>query len=279
MEKQEFLATLVGLSRNPRPIVKRVHELYKKMWIDGIKFGNTDSEWLEKLGNQGKTIKDPKLFISLYDESTIELPGSWDHNGHWNLYGGTDHPSPVYFPSKLYIFSNIDENAVGDIEQRQQEANAEIPECAMKINFNEADSTARSIKRVLSLCRKISEQQQVTDWLLENVQCETLTEADAPMLCSNVQSVSLLDCKVPRCFVRCILRQLFDSATLLTIRFQNTNVHEYENDLDELMENLSALCLEQSRKLRLSLAGSEVSPKFISKWNRPLKETGVMFYF
>ena len=61
MEKQEVLAPLVGLSRDPRPIVKRVHELYNMMWIDGLKFGNTDREWLEKLGNQGKNDKRSKI--------------------------------------------------------------------------------------------------------------------------------------------------------------------------------------------------------------------------
>ena len=83
------------------------------------------------------------------------------------------------------MFSSINKDIIGGIEQRQWDGNAEIPECAVIIGFNTTDSTV--IKKVLSLCRKISEQQPVTDWFLERVRCETLTEAEAPILFSNVQ--------------------------------------------------------------------------------------------
>ena len=72
---------------------------------------------------------------------------------------------------------------------------------------------------------KFLKKQPVTDWYLNGVLCEILTEAEAPILCSNIKSVSFSHCEVPRCFVRSILRQLFNSTTLETINFEDVRLN------------------------------------------------------
>ena len=64
--------------------------------------------------------------------------------------------------------------------------------------------------------------------------------------------------------------------TLQTIRFQDTKVCEFEDDLDKLIDKVSSLCLKQHRMVRLAVGRSKVSPGFWSKWSRPLEETGVI---
>ena len=284
LEKEKVLTPVVGLSTDPRPIVRHVHEQYRKMTVDDFRFGNMNRERLEVLGNNGKNVYEPYLFMSLYGESTVPLPGSWNHNEHWNKLGETDHMyqtftgrAPVYFPSRLYVFSATDEDVFGEIAQRQQDGNAEIPECAMIFGCFTADSTI--IKKVMLLCRRISERQAVTDLFMGRMSCNDLTEAEVPILRKNVQSVSLFDSKIPASFVRSILRQLFDCLALQTIDLHVMDLHEIEADLDQLIENLSSHCLKQRRELRLIVTKSMVSTKFWEKWANRLKETGICFCY
>ena len=270
---------MAGLSKDPRPIVGHVHELYKEMHVGDLRYGNMDRDRLKMLKDNGKDIYEPHLFVLLYAESKVPLPGSWNHNEHRNKYGVTDDVykmfkgrAPVYFPSRLYLFSDIAEDVIGDIEQH--EGTTEIPECAMLFTFGKPHVSV--VMKVLSLCRQISEWQRVTDWCLANVQCDTLTKAEAAILCKNVQSVKFLYCDVPRCFVRSILHQLFDSATLQCITFKHTNVREYEDDLDELMENLSSRCLKEGLSVTLSVTESMVSETFWLKWYSRSGEGGIL---
>ena len=282
LAKEEVLTLMVGLSTDPQPTVKHVHEQYKRMTVDDLRFGNVDRERLELLKDKGKTAYNATLFISLYGESSMELHGSWNHNEHWNNFGQTDHlyktftgRAPVYFPSRLYVFSSTHDDVFGEIAQRQQDGNAEIPECAMMIDFDTTDSTI--IKKVMLLCRKISKRQAVTDLFIGRMSCNDSTEAEVPILRKNVQSVSVFDSKVSASFVRSILRQLFDCSALQTIDLHFMDLHEIETDLDQLLENLSSHCLKQKRELRFIVTMSMLSTNFCEKWAHRRKETGIIF--
>ena len=282
MAKQDVLALVVGLSKDPRPIVKCVHELYNEMYVGDLRFGNMDKELMKKLQDQGKKPDDPFLFISLYGESTLELPGSWNHNEHCNMFNHFDQVynafkgrGPVFFPSKMYIFDKPNEDINGEIEQREQERHTEMPECAMVIMRLEATM----IKNVLSLCRKISEQQTVTDLFMDRVKSELLTEGEAPSLGRNIQSVKVINSKLPVHFMRNILHQLLGCSTLKTLDLQGMDLHEIETDLDQLLENLSRHCLKQKTELRLTVTQPLVSTTFEKKWAWRCKETGISYFF
>ena len=282
MAKQDVLALVVGLSKDPRPIVKHVHELYNEMYVGDLRFRNMDKELMKKLQDQGKKPDDPFLFISLYGESTLELAGSWNHNEHSNMFNHFDQVyntfkgrGPVFFPSKMYMFDKPNEDINGEIEQREQERHTEMPECAMVIMRLEATM----IKNVLSLCRKISEQQTVTDFLMDGVKGEFLSEAEAPNLRRHIQSVSVTNSQLSAPFMRNILHQLLDCSALKTLDLQGTDLREIESDLDKLLEKLSGHCLKQKRELRLIVTMSMVSTKFCKKWAYRCEETGIGFYY
>ena len=282
LENQTVVALVVGLSKDPGLIVRYIHELHRKMWIDDLRFGNMDSERLNQLRDQNK-FPFGTLFTSLYGESTTALPGCWNHNEHLNLFGERDQlyktftgrATPVYFPSKVYVFSIEPGNeAPGDIQQH--EGCSEIPECAMMIGIYAHDATMT--KRVLSLCREISKQQAVTDFCMSCDGCVELTEAEVPILNKNIQSVKVIGSKLSASFVRSILHQLFDCLTLKSIDLHFMDLHEIETDLDQLLENLSGHCLRQKTELRLIVTESMVSTSFIKKWAYRRQETGIYFH-
>ena len=141
---------------------------------------------------QGKTMYDTSFYMSLYAESSFPLPGSWNHNQHWNMYSHRMNDraktprdkTPIFVPSKMYLFYGIKEELVCDLKREEVEE-VEIRECLMVIYGTDGAVT----KNVMSLCHQISRDQEVTDLWLQRVTCSQLTAAEAPILSRSLQSL------------------------------------------------------------------------------------------
>ena len=101
---------MCGLMLDPRPLVDHV---YSTM----ITFLLKESRPLEYKPGINST-----LLESIYKEAAIQLPGSALHNQHINYYDhvmddDTKRPrdsTPIYTPSKVYIFNEMMENVTVD---------------------------------------------------------------------------------------------------------------------------------------------------------------------
>ena len=156
---REVVKFTCGLMPDPRPLVDHVYT----MLIEHV---------LEEM--RSRPIICPDIYReSLYQESAVALPGSALHNQHINYYHWWDEyekrprdTTPVFTPSKLYIFNEIEEDVA--LEHRtfktvvtrdpcQSDTNRDPPKCAFWIRDPD--------KRLLSLCETISESQPVTDFI------------------------------------------------------------------------------------------------------------------
>ena len=176
--------------------------------------------------------------------------------------------TPICVPSKLYLFSSLEDKINLDIKSGEHET--DITECAMVIEGTDETVT----NHVMSLCHGISKHQEVTDLWLQRVQSTKLTVAETPILSRNFQSLTLDRCVLPAPFVKSILHQLSHcghSLQSLVLRDLDLKV---EQDLDELLENIVSYYesgMAQSY-LRLWLEGewtrTHLSEGFVDKWKQ-----------
>ena len=94
---------------DPTSLVDHVCELWIERHLKLTRYGQMDDDNEEKLRRLGKNANDMRFFQSLYKESSIKLQGTAFHNQHINCYFERD-PSPVYLPSKLFLFHNMRKN-------------------------------------------------------------------------------------------------------------------------------------------------------------------------
>ena len=157
-----------------------------------------------------------------------------------------------------------------------KEQRAEIPECAMSIYWPE-----RVMKSLLSTCRTISEHQAVTDLFMWKIECSDVTEAEAPILSRNIQSLYIRYCYLPSSFMRIILQQLHNCVTLTNLELSRVDLSEVEEDLDKLLESLVSNHEKglSQEKLRINMLNNRMYWGFVTKWNKRCEGiTSIVFY-
>ena len=168
---------------------------------------------------------DASLFESLYRECTGRLPGHPLHNPYINYY---DHcysyardTSPIYIPSKLYVFEGMREDVTCGTEHRGGGGNQEeAPECAIAI-WEPHPSVAQSL---LTACHTICQHQPVTDLYIERLECDNVAEPEVFTMSKNAVSLRLPDCRLPAAVLNHLLHQMSDCTTLHTIHLLNTSL-------------------------------------------------------
>ena len=254
---REVVIFVAGLMKDSRPLVQYVYEMQVEEYLNEMRAG-------------GPPLIDADLFKSLHAESSARLVDHPLHNKYINYYDhGEDErkkrPSDITainHPCKIYYFRHMEEDIVlGEYKEQR----AEIPECAMFIQYPDEMVT----KSLLSTCRTISEHQPVTDLWLWNVRCRDATEAEAPILSRNIQSLLIGFCKLSSSFMRNILQQLHNCVTLTYLNLQYVDLSEVEKDLDQLLDNLVSNHEKglSQEKLRIRLARIRLSEEFVAKWN------------
>ena len=189
-----------GLMPDPRPVVDHVYTALIADVLGEMRLG---------------IMHDTSLLESLYQESAVPLPGSALHNQHINYYdhyrdndddddndqGRPRDTTPVFTPSKLYVFNLMKEDVtLGHrtpetgvtwcADPGQSEPNSfNNQECAILIH--EPDESLR--ERLLSLCQTISASQPVTDFHLHSGDGCELTEANVPIMSEEAKSLKLVN--------------------------------------------------------------------------------------
>ena len=189
--------------------------------------------------------EDPSLFVLLYRECTGRLPSHPLHNPYINYYSSyTRDTSPIYTPSKLYVFCDMLAAVTCDTEHREGGGNQEeAPECAIAISRPDP-SVAQSL---LTACHTICQHQPVTDLWIEELECDDVTEADVFNMSRNTVSLVLDMCRLPAAVLNHLLHQMSGCTTVRTIDLQDTSLAGVTSlNLSNMAMSLTHLCLQST---------------------------------
>ena len=263
--QEEVIVFTCGLMKDPTPLVEYVYENYIDLACNVISpigiesFRETDI----RLQTRGKNIYETNLFDVLYTESRVPLSGHAYYNQF--VYINENHVGEreIVTPSKLYMFDKLSEDDVPVTKFAEQDRSEEAPECALFIQ----EPDAAAMKNLLSTCCEISKLQPVTHLCISSATCEDLTPAEAPALSRNVQDVFVTDCHFPMIFWKKILHQLFDCVNLQSLWLWSANLHQLEEDLDELFQNIDGNTGLTEQQVEVYLSKNNFSETFVKKWN------------
>ena len=250
---REVVLFVAGLMKDPRPLVQHLYEMQVEYYLDEMRAG------YDLYGTL-----DPNLFWSFHTESTVPLPHPL-HNQYINHYDHNEDDTdttPVYWPSRLYLFSDMRHEVVLG---KHKDNTGQVPECAMRVITPKGMLT----KTLLSKCRMISEHQPVNNLELAHIDYDDATDAEVPMLSRNIQSLIIESCLLSSSFKRNILRQLHNCVALRNLHLIEINLSELKEDLDQLLDNLVSnheKGLSQG-KLKIWIYDEELSEEFVSRWN------------
>ena len=200
---------------------------------------------------------DTSLFESLFRESQnrqcpVRLAGLPYHNHHINIYDHSkddeqDKPRDILLHtlSRLYIFKNIKDEIVGNIEQSTNESSSDISECAVYLD-NPSFDVQRNLLRIF---QRISEQAAITDLCISDLKCDEQANDEVFNISSQAVSVTLRNCTSPSHMIDHTVYQLSDCNMLNTLDLNFTNL----TDVTSLTISNKA-CLT-----RLDLGGSKMS--------------------
>ena len=239
--------------KDPTPLVNHVYEMYTE-YMCGWCSPADNEEMVKQLYVQGKNSRG--LFSSMYAESPIPLRGFPGYNQY--IYRNDMHKGDIDTPSKKYVFSHVSKD-VPDIKFTS--GGDEAPECKLWIHKPDAAAT----KTLLATCSKISKHQPVNHLLMLTVYCKEITCEEMLTISRSVQSVAIIDSDLPLNFWRNILQQLSDCTNLRHLWIVNSNLHQLEEDLDELLENLGRRG-PTYHQVNVQLPGNTFSEKFVKKW-------------
>ena len=200
MRNKQVIMFTVGLMKDPTPLVDHVYALeieeYMKVRRKGAEPG-----------------VDCEMFYSFYKESMFPLPGHPLHNKYINFYIDED-ITPVYVPSKMYLFRDLGDNVVID----EHEHVAENPECGMVLYCH----NPTIMKNILSTCQAISQHQTITYLDIEDVKCKNVTDPNVFSLSKNASSVKIWRSKLPFMVMTHLLQQLSKCNYLLHLSLSRT---------------------------------------------------------
>ena len=251
---------------DPTPLVDHVYQLWINAPLDDIRNG--------ECGNYKYDYK-TDLLEALYSESKVQLPGSPLHNNNINYYNHSDSnrrpTTHVYTPSKMYLFLEMKENVLHQIENREHKV--KIQECALVIQSPDASVTNSLFVEL----QQVIEKQALVDLRLFDVSCKFPLEPEVFRLSTNAQSSLMRSCSFPLQLLENLVHKLSDCNTVSIIDFSNTNLVDVSSltlsnktsltHLDLSMTNMSAeLCRSICQQLTditrlkyLSMARNDLS--------------------
>ena len=264
--QEEVIVFTCGLMKDPTPLVDHVYETYVEMAYSDISPSGLSSnvETRRQLQAQGKHIGDTNLFNILYTESRVPLFGHAYNNQFVYINETHKRDREINTPSKLYAFVDVSEDDVPVAKFAEQDRGEELPECVLWVS--EPDAVA--IKNLFSTCCEISTHQPVTHLVIDEVTCKDFTSVEAPALSRNFQAMCVVDSELPTSFWKSILHQLIDNVNLQSLWFENTNLHQLEEDLDELFEHLNSHTGLTNHQVEVVLRENNFSEQFVKKWNQ-----------
>ena len=206
-QHREVVLFACGMMSDPTPLLAHVYQ----KWID---------EHLDKIKN-GKFYDNTDLLKALYAESKVQLPGSALHNNNINYYDHTEDnldTTPVYTPSKMYMFLDMKANVLCKFNASEQEA--KIPECTLVIRSPDPAVT----NSLLVAYQQISENQPIVDLHMFKVSWKYYSESGGFNLRINAQSFILQCCCLPSQPLMHLMHNLSECNTIRIIDLSNTNL-------------------------------------------------------
>ena len=204
----------VGLMSDPNPLVDHVYQI----------FINDRLEEMKNEGHYFRSYYDDDLLKSLYTESQVQLPGHPLHNKHINFYSHRDdhfyrrqiETTPIYFPSKVYVFSYITRDILLSTEHGEQEA--EMPECELIVDHNPCEAVTQSL---ISNCQAIMRHQAINNLYIKYID---LLEIFAFNISKHIQSVKLSVCDFTSQTLNLLMEQINECTALRKIDLSFTNL-------------------------------------------------------
>ena len=203
--KQVIMFT-VGLMKDPTPLVDHIYSVEIEEYVNMMRKGDIP------------VIKS-EMFYSFHNESTFELHGHPLHNKYINVYNHKLTPgdiTPVYMPSKMYLFFDLRAKVVMD----QHGHEAEIPECTMVVHH----LNPTIMKSILFTCRTISQRQTIIYLDMSGVKYRKLADPDLFSMSKNASSVKISKSKLPCEVMTHLLQQLSVCNYLLDLTLSRTHL-------------------------------------------------------
>ena len=254
---EEIITFACGMMTDPTPLVRYVYEVYTKRYQDWMRTGRWDRDQDGTLLPYKKDIDDVELFTSIYTESAVTLLGSPYHNQYVNIYHDAKDTTPLYVPSRLHVFLEIDNDIPFDFKHSEQCAK---DECSVVIYYPDS-IVSRSL---LSLCYRISQFQPLTAMCMLGINSQELTGADVPIFGTNIQFLWLLQNKLPVPFLSNMLYQLSSKCSALeTLVMNDVQLDHVEDELGILFESLAQ---NHHTNLKIWMANNNLSELFKQSW-------------
>ena len=255
--QREVVFFVCGLMSEPTYLVDHVYQMWNK--ISNL-----------RIRKYYKPRIDEEMFKSLYAESTMPLPGRWNHNQYFNYYNHEDDDRkerprdtfPVFLPSNIYIFERIKTDIVNDPKEKKKEAGKKMSECFLIVQKPKVTAT------LWSTCQEIGQQQAITNMWMEQLKYCNNEEAKPLKISQYSKSIILTECSLPLSVLDDLMQQISDSGSLCLIDLHKTSLKNIPTLL--LLNKLSLLYLD--------LSGTNMSPKLCNSVCQQIKNLVLLEY-
>ena len=231
---------------NPKPLVDHVYQKSMDKYLDEITHKNFGMNTDLLRGESKVQLPGSGLLKALYSESKVQLPGSALHNNNINYYDHTEDnldTTPVYTPSKMYVFLDMKANMLCKFNASEQEA--KIPDCTLVIRPPNLAVT----NSFLVLCQRISKYQPIVGLHMFGVSSKYQSETDGFNLSENAQSLVIKSCRLPAQPLNCLMQKLSVCNTIHKIDLSNTSL---EDVLSLTLSNKTSLTHLNLSKTKMS---------------------------
>ena len=204
---EEVVVFTCGLMDDASPLVNYVYQIFCVSLISRFRTNEDYNKSKGHLKRLGKELLNTNLFHLLYSESVVPIVGSPLQNRHINWLDHSDDeqkemPRNVHFPSKHFEFHYL-RRKLCDFKHPANR-HVEKPECTMFIIKPASEVT----KDILSMCCEISQDQEITDLWMEDINYHHNTDDMKLRLRSHTMSLTVKSCKLPQNLTSQLLEQL-----------------------------------------------------------------------
>ena len=217
-----MLCFVSGQSPNAHALINDVYEKFGESCLDMLRTRQTNKE--EEFGEMCLAVEkqtyNTGLFVGMYREATVPLPGMPGHNSHLNWYNHFRHynlphkaldTAAVHIPSKLFWFTYMAKEVIPQVKIASQDQ--KVQDCAIYIEQPRQKLT----KNLLSICQRICQVQLISDLFLKKVSGRHRTEDDTFVMGRDAQTVWIHQCNFTLNFWQCFLSSLSVTRNLTTL--------------------------------------------------------------
>ena len=212
---------------DPRPLIEHVGEMLVERETL-IARGSADVRETQ-LSSMGKSPLLLNLIRSLYAEANMPLESKPHHNTMFNFYsheqddmcGRPIDTAPIETSSQLYGFGSLKESLLPcNINWDSQASRT----CIITME----DIPPSVAESVLHICHEVSQNQPITDLLIDNLHCDTTNTVpnDVFNLSETAKSLTIKDSTLPRDLMAHLISQLRQCKDLRKLHIENITLYD-----------------------------------------------------